>query len=1012
MAPQLAQPWYFNKPSDIALGQENEVYLSDTGNHRIQVLHHDGTYLRSFGSFGTAPGQLNEPGGIAVYADEVLVADSRNHRIQVFNHSSGAFLRGWGQPGTAAGQFNLPYGVAVNAQGHVYCVDSLNHRVQVFTRLGELLGSFGEQGTANGQFYTPQGIAISARGEVYVVDSGNHRVQVFDSQGQFLRSWGSKGSLPGLFNRPYGISIGRDERIRVADAANNRIQVFDRNGQFLQSIGKPGSSQGQLFSPYGMLEGPTGNLLVVDTRNHRVQVFASNGEFLQQWGSFAEVPGAFNGPYHAAFNQNNELFVADTLNQRVQVFAKDGTWLRSWGKQGVAAGEFQWPSGIAFTQAGEVLVVDSGNHRVQVFSAQGTFLRSWGSFGSTPGKFYYPKSVAVSADNKVLVTDSSNYRVQVFDVNGTLISSWGRQGKERGQFEAPYGIAVSKQNEVYVTDPWNYRIQVFDLSGQFLRSWGSYGSKAGQLNRPYNLSISDSNQVYVSDTYNHRIQVFTPEGQPLLSLGEFGSAPGQFNFPAAVALDNAGNVLVVDQNNHRVQWFKRSVSQNEQHPFKAILLAGGGPSQGNYLNHIWDATQLLANKAHAALRAQGFAKDEIKYLSAGSTQIDLDNNGLFDDLTAANLSTLQQAISTWASDAQEVFVYLIDHGGDGRFQVNDHEILTAAQLNDWLDQLQARVPGRITVVIEACRSGSFISQLSKRKRQIMTSADAQQAAIIGNKGLNSFSYYFWNEIRSGAVLRDAFRTARQGMSTQIVETRAQNAQLDSDGDKQFASADFEVLGDYCLGNCLQFAANSPTLSKVTPDAVLQGESKLSFSVAVNSLETLNSAWVVITPPDFKHSDSEEPVSDLPKIYLQCDNLGNCTGEYDQFSTPGTYTLNYYAVDSKYQPSLPVQRSVVQKGAGGASNGARYDAGSQLLQLADVQIGAAHYAVTLQHLGKQLFSVTQLTQLTTTNSSNAVASFDAASQVLRIPALQVATQVYPTALTYSGNLQFTWVGVMP
>ena len=49
---------------------------------------------------------------------------------------------------------------------------------------------------------------------------------------------------------------------------------------------------------------------------------------------------------------------------------------------------------------------------------------------------------------------------------------------------------------------------------------------------------------------------------------------------------------------------------------------------------------------------------EIKFLTAGNTQIDLDQNEKFDDLEAATKENLRIAITEWASDAKDVVIYL------------------------------------------------------------------------------------------------------------------------------------------------------------------------------------------------------------------------------------------------------------------------------------------------------------------------------------------------------------------
>lgn len=81
----------FHDPTDIGVDAAGNVYVLDSGNHRIQVFDADGNYLRSLGSAGQGPGQLASPTGLWVYpSGEVLVADTNNRRIQRFGAAGDA----------------------------------------------------------------------------------------------------------------------------------------------------------------------------------------------------------------------------------------------------------------------------------------------------------------------------------------------------------------------------------------------------------------------------------------------------------------------------------------------------------------------------------------------------------------------------------------------------------------------------------------------------------------------------------------------------------------------------------------------------------------------------------------------------------------------------------------------------------------------------------------------------------------------------------------------------------
>ena len=57
------------------------IHVADTGNHRVQLFRHDGTFLGQFGSYGSGPGELSSPQDIDFGFFGLFVVDTGNHRI-------------------------------------------------------------------------------------------------------------------------------------------------------------------------------------------------------------------------------------------------------------------------------------------------------------------------------------------------------------------------------------------------------------------------------------------------------------------------------------------------------------------------------------------------------------------------------------------------------------------------------------------------------------------------------------------------------------------------------------------------------------------------------------------------------------------------------------------------------------------------------------------------------------------------------------------------------------------
>ena len=151
------------------------LFITDSGNHRVQKLDLNGTFLLEFGGYGSTDGYFKNPWGVASDGTYVYVSDTDNHRIQVFD-LEGVFQYSFGEEGENAGQFNQPRGIVVK-DGWLYVVDTNNSRVQVFTLDGRFAMMFGEEGSEEGFFDHPVAIAISGS-YLYIDDRGNFRVVI------------------------------------------------------------------------------------------------------------------------------------------------------------------------------------------------------------------------------------------------------------------------------------------------------------------------------------------------------------------------------------------------------------------------------------------------------------------------------------------------------------------------------------------------------------------------------------------------------------------------------------------------------------------------------------------------------------------------------------------------------------------------------------------------------------------------------------------------------------------
>ena len=165
--------WLFNQPTDVAFGKNGEIYVADGyGNSRVVKFDREGKFIKTWGKYGTGPGEFNLPHTIVVdQSGRVYVGDRENKRIQIFD-ADGNFLTQWTDIG-------YPYGLFITPDQHVWVVDGGYDRIIELDQNGKILGAVGEPGHAPGQLAWGHFLALTPDRKIFVADVLNWRFQVF-----------------------------------------------------------------------------------------------------------------------------------------------------------------------------------------------------------------------------------------------------------------------------------------------------------------------------------------------------------------------------------------------------------------------------------------------------------------------------------------------------------------------------------------------------------------------------------------------------------------------------------------------------------------------------------------------------------------------------------------------------------------------------------------------------------------------------------------------------------------
>lgn len=305
------------------------------GNYPIEVV----ATIYGFGE--EADDMIRTPLGVAFDASgDVWVSDSGQARVETYT-SDGDFIRVVGDE-EGPGQLLAPYGIAVDEErSRVYVTDYAARMVQIYTTEGSYVGHLPSDEQDLGVFgpdgFSPYDVQIH---DGRVIVSSNDGLYFFDAEGRVVERWGGearKGAVArgdgwGEFNFPDAFAV--DEKtgtFYVADTLNRRVVAIDANGDWRWVSGRPDEG-GDIKSfwqlPRGIAIGPDGDLYVVDTfrpdaegmGTGHIVVLSSSGELLSEFGRTGTEDGAFDFPEHIAKGPGDLWALADRENNRIVVF--------------------------------------------------------------------------------------------------------------------------------------------------------------------------------------------------------------------------------------------------------------------------------------------------------------------------------------------------------------------------------------------------------------------------------------------------------------------------------------------------------------------------------------------------------------------------------------------------------------------------------------------------------------------------------------------------------------------
>jgi len=563
--------YVFNRPRDVTLDNSGNIWIVD--DHRVTQYDNSGSILQVFPDWDDEPwrcdsdnGHFCIPSGIDFdSAGRLYVSDFGNHRIQIFDMTGGSpvystTLGVTGVPGSDNLHFNCPYHIIIDSLDIMYVADEANHRVQRCEySTGWICSTFhgtGIEGSGADQLRWPDGIAVDTSNNVYIVDSNNGRVKKCDPSGTCT-------NFATGFWWPQDVAVDSSLNVYISDYSQSAVFKFNPSGTTSTAfVGIPGipytTTHPMLNSPWGIAVNADGSLYITEDYGQRLIKLNPDGSQLWTVGE-PGIWGPWNDPNHfgvirgsPAVDSDGRIYVPDTYNHIIKIYNPDSTFYNYLGI-GWGSGQYQFKEAFGVTISpvnGDIYVVERDNNRVQIFDKFRVF-KGYLDNSITGADFDGPRGVWVDNSGYVYVSDRDNYRVQVFNSSLVLQYTIGVKndcGWEYDYLCAPTGITVDKDGRIYIVEQWNNRVQVFDSSGAYLATiGGDWGSKPPQMRAPRGVAVDDRGNVYVTDHYNHRVLKFSPGivGWEQVNVNGFGSVYNQW----ANALEVFNNTLYAGTHN-------------------------------------------------------------------------------------------------------------------------------------------------------------------------------------------------------------------------------------------------------------------------------------------------------------------------------------------------------------------------------------------------------------------------------------------------------------------------------
>ncbi|WP_289058700.1 gliding motility-associated C-terminal domain-containing protein [uncultured Flavobacterium sp.] len=320
----------FNVPQGMAIDALGNIFIVDVYNHLIRKITPQGN-VSTFAGSGNPGSQngtginasFNNPIDIAIDASgNLFISDSGNHKIRkitptgVVSTFAGSGVKKFEDGNGTDASFNIPFGLVFDSMQNLFVVDSFNNRIRKITPSGVVttIAGNGNIGSADGNgnnsnFNFPQGITIDDHDNLFIADVYNNKIRKI-SPSEVVTTYAGTG-VAGMkdgdikdssFDGPADVSFDSFKNLIIADLNNNIIRKITPLGAVTTIAGNgqkgdfDGTATNATFNaPTAIVINVSGEIFIT-TRSNTIR------KILNKNGSFSISPALPNGMH---FNNNN-----------------------------------------------------------------------------------------------------------------------------------------------------------------------------------------------------------------------------------------------------------------------------------------------------------------------------------------------------------------------------------------------------------------------------------------------------------------------------------------------------------------------------------------------------------------------------------------------------------------------------------------------------------------------------------------------------------------------------------